>query len=301
MPTSWPTQIDYQDAVTFPALCFSDPALQTATVADRTAFDLPLPVTGQFTSVYRLVTPDGAAWAVRLFLRPMPDRAARWKALAAHVAALPAPPPSFVPFTFQEEGIRVAGRWYPLVKMPYIAASDLHAYIEKNLYDGPALTRLAASLRQAFLDWEGARLTHGDLQHGNILVEASGAVRLIDYDGAFVPTLTGMVSRETGHPAYQHPARTAAVFGPVLDRFPALVLYTAVRVLAVAPELWYRLDNGDNLLFRREDFAKPAKSRAFLAIQETLRAFPAERQLATALRQACDAPLSAVPPLDRLR
>lgn len=301
MPTPWPTQIDYQDAVTFPALCFADPVLQTASIGDQTAFGLPLPVTGQFTSVYRLVASDATEWAVRLFLRPVPDRAARWNALAAHVGALPAPPPSSVPFTFQEEGVRVRGRWYPLVKMPYIAATDLHNYVEKNLYDAAALTRLAAELRRTVLDWEAARLTHGDLQHGNILVEPSGTLRLIDYDSAFVPALTGMMSRETGHPSYQHPGRTATVFGPHLDRFPALVLYTAVRTLAVAPELWYRLDNGDNLLFRREDFAAPTTSRAFHTMQEALRPYPAERQLLTTLLHACGGALSAVPTLDRIR
>ena len=104
--------------------------------------------------------------------------------------------------------------------------------------------------------WQGmitalitARFAHGDLQHGNILVNETGALRLIDLDGAWVPTLAGKGVREAGHPAYQHPLRVASDWGPDLDRFPALVIYVALRALAVAPQAWYRLDNGDNLLF----------------------------------------------------
>lgn len=302
MPSLWPTQLDYQDALVAPTLCFADPDLAAGQVAERSPFGLPLPVTGQFANVYRLALPDGRAFAVRLFLRDQPNRAAHWAALAAHLRSLPSPPECLVPFSYLKQGIALRGEWFPAVKMPWVAGELLNAHVEKRLYDGAALTRVAYAWRDAMAALRRARFAHGDLQHGNILVEPeTGALRLVDYDGAFVPVLAGRNPGEAGHPAYQHPARGPADYGPDLDRFPALAVYVALRVLAVAPEVWYRLDNGDNLLFRREDFLNTANSRAFAILEGALRALPAERRLVDVLRAACDTPLSLVPELDTLR
>lgn len=59
-----------------------------------------------------------------------------------------------------------------------------------------------------------ARIAHADLQHGNvILVQGSRAgaygLKLIDYDGMYLPTLLHMPSGEAGHPNFQHPTRVA--------------------------------------------------------------------------------------------
>jgi hypothetical protein len=296
----WPTQVEYQEALEFPANCFTDTELRDATVADRTAFGLPLPITGQFANVYRLVAPDGRAIAVRLFLRSLAGRDRHWAALVRHITSLPALPPALVAVTYEADGICVGAGRFPLVKHAWVEGIPLNAYVEKNLYDAAALGRLADAWRLVVRSLEPVRFAHGDLQHGNILVEEStGAVRLIDYDGAFVPGLAGVANREVGHASYQHPGRTAAAYGPMMDRFPALLIYVALRVLAVAPELWFRLDNGDNLLFRPEDFARPDTSRAFDVMREALRPFPTERNLVRVLRDASTGPLSLVPDIDR--
>src|SRR5437764_106846 len=76
------------------------------------------------------------------------------------------------------------------------------------------------------------------------------AVKLIDYDGMFVPALAGQKSGEVGHANFQHPQRLReGSYGPEVDRFSHLVIYTALRCLAVVGRpLWERHDNGDNLL-----------------------------------------------------
>jgi hypothetical protein len=296
----WPTQIEYQEALEFPAQCFEEVELRSATVADRTAFGLPLPITGQFANVYRLATPDGRAFAVRLFLRSLPGRDKHWTALMRYFASLPDLPAALAPFSYHPAGIRVGVGRFPTVTHPWVEGIPLNTYLEKNLYDAAALRRLADAWRLVIRFLEQARFAHGDLQHGNILVEeTTGSVRLIDYDGSFVPELAGVVNREVGHASYQHPRRTAADYGPLMDRFPALVIYITLRLLAVAPYLWFRLDNGDNLLFRPEDFADPATSRGFAVFREALRPFPIERNLARVLRDASVGPLSLVPDLDR--
>ena len=39
-------------------------------------------------------------------------------------------------------------------------------------------------------------IAHGDLQHGNIIVQDDGTIRLVDYDGCYVPELAGLKSNE---------------------------------------------------------------------------------------------------------
>ena len=72
--------------------------------------------------------------------------------------------------------------------------------------------------------------------------------------------------------AFQHRERATHDFGPRMDRFSALVIHASLRVVAVAPELWFRLHDGDNLLFRREDFQDPETGRAFSTLKDALRA-----------------------------
>ncbi|GAB4465027.1 MAG: hypothetical protein OHK0029_35400 [Armatimonadaceae bacterium] len=296
------TQVDYQNAVAAPALHFFDPDLATAEAVVRSSFGAPLPATGHFANVYRMRHPDGREFAVRLFLQHDPDRSARWQALSQHLESLPVLPPALVPFEFQESGGIVRGNRFPLVKMEWVCGTDLHHWVEANLYQSNLLRELAQQWKRTVADLFAARLLHGDLQHGNILVEQVEdnlpRLRLIDYDGTSVPATGGLPRREAGHPAYQHPAlywKNEENQKAFVDRFPALVIYTALRVLATAPETWFRLDNGENLLFRREDFAAPEQSRAFAILREALRARPEEQRLVGLLQSACALPPERVP------
>ena len=88
-------------------------------------------------------------------------------------------------------------------------------------------------------------------------------VRLVDYDGMWVPALASMPPMEYGHRDYQHPGRQA-YYGAAMDRFPLLVMYAGLYALASRDGdrrlYWERYDTGDNLLFRAEDFREVGKS-----------------------------------------
>src|SRR5205807_1804445 len=128
---------------------------------------------------------------------------------------------------------------------------------------GKIVFRMGQRLREA-------HLAHADLQHGNLILvpgssASSLAVKLIDYDGMFVPALAGSQSGEVGHAAYQHPQRLRdGTYGAEVDRFPLLLLACAIRSLrGGGRSLWERYDNGDNVLFRAEDLRRPAESALF--------------------------------------
>ena len=125
-------------------------------------------------------------------------------------------------------------------------------------------------------------------------------IRLIDYDGMWVPALAGKKSGEVGHPAYQHPQRLReGTYSVEVDRFPHLVIYTALRALMVRSRyLWNKYDNGDNLLFRQADLDAPGNSALFHELRQVND--PEVQKLVGTLSQAAQKPLEQTPLLDEL-
>src|SRR5262249_22123259 len=84
-----------------------------------------------------------------------------------------------------------------------------------------------------------------------------------------------------------------------VDRFSHLVIYTALRALAAGGRpLWERYDNGENLLFREQDFRDPAGSALFRELWAA--AEPDVPRLAAHLLLAGQAKPEEVPLLDEL-
>src|SRR5262249_45315800 len=186
----------------------------------------------------------------------------------------------------------VEGQWYPITKMPWLQAAPINRHIEANP-SKPAIERLAEEFKVLIDRLAANGIAHGDLQHGNILVDGAGHLKLVDYDGMFVPALKGLSANESGHVNFQHPQR-GGQFNAELDRFSALVIFTALKALAVEPTLWGRYSNGENLLFKRADFHDPAASPLFTE----LLALPEMRVAAGRLADVCRADYATIPTLN---
>jgi hypothetical protein len=297
----WPQATDYNEVLQTPALCFRDADLrQSAAAVD--VLGLPRPRSGNFADVYELRdAASGQAWAVKCFTREVHGLHDRYRAISAHLAETQL---SFmVEFAFLDEGVRVKGSWYPVVKMRWVEGLTLSEFVRGHA-DRPAhLEQLAGLWLRLAQQLTTAQMAHGDLQHGNVLlISGSKAnslrLRLIDYDGMFVPALADRPSGELGHPNYQHPERlrTGAYHGEV-DRFSHLVIFTALRsLIAGGSDLWGRHDNGENLLFREKDFQQPAASGLF---RELWQSDNADVQALTGhLLLAAQGPLAEVPLLE---
>jgi hypothetical protein len=294
--TTLPRGAAYMEALQDPATAFADPDLARATPA-LTPLGLPRPISGNFASVFRLDATDGSgrAWAVRCFTRSFDDMARRYAAIGEHLAKR-ANGTWRVGFEFQERGVQVDGEWFPILKMDWAGGQPLLTYIEQHLWDGPALAYLAIRFATLVDDLRRSGVAHGDLQHGNVLVVPGGDLRLVDYDGMFVPPLSGLPGNELGHRNYQHPGRQPGEFGLHLDNFASWVVYASLVGLSTDPVLWGRLDGGDEcLLFRSEDFADPAHSEALAAFEAT--GDPVLADLAGRLRQYLHGDFNRVPPL----
>jgi serine/threonine protein kinase len=210
--------------------------------------------------------------------------------------------PFIVDFTFLEKGIFIHGDWYPVVKMDWVEGLTLNEFVTSNL----AKTRIIGVLSRLWLKLgkrlHQAGIAHGDLQHGNIMLvpgstARSLAIKLVDYDAMYVPALADLPSGEVGHPAYQHPERLRdRIYSSEADRFPLLVIYCALMALRTGGQaLWDRYDNGDNLLFREQDFQSPSGSSIFNELLDSGREV---QWLAALLRQAAQKHFGEVPLLE---
>jgi N-acetylneuraminic acid mutarotase/serine/threonine protein kinase len=261
---------------------------------------LPVPCSGNFADVYAVVTPQ-RKWAVKCFTREIPGLRERYIEISKYLAQNPLP--FMVEFRFLDQGIRVRGQWYPVLKMHWVEGFTLNAFVRDSLDKPATLDALGRIWRRMAERLREAGIAHGDLQHGNVLLvpdvaAQSLAVKLIDYDGMWVPALAGTPSGEVGHPCYQHPQRAReGTYSPEVDRFPHLVIYTALRAVAVGGRpLWEKYDNGDNLLFRQADLEAPNKSALFaelLKLEDR-----ATRSLVEKLIDAARKPLEQSPLLE---
>jgi hypothetical protein len=294
---AWPDATDYNEAVQNPAVCFADPDLREGR-PEVNALGWPLPCSGNFAAVYKVYGPDGTAWAVKCFTRAVPGLRERYHAISSHLRE--ARLPFAVDFQYLEEGIRIRGDWYAVLKMRWVEGFTLNAFLKDHADRPQILERLAGLWLKLAGELRRAGIAHADLQHGNVLLVPGGksgvlSVRLIDYDGMFVPALARRGSGEVGHANYQHPERARlGTYDAEVDRFAHLVIYTALQALQVRGRaLWERYDNGENLLFREQDFLDPAGSALFRELSQM--SDPGVRGLAAELARACQGHMAEVP------
>lgn len=283
----WPTPQDYNEAVQSPALCFNLPELKGGR-PELTPLGLPRAITGGFASVYRIYH-SGRDWAVRCFLRQVADQQQRYEAISDHLTK--AGLPYTAGFHYLEQGIKVRGKWYPVLKMDWVQGVPLNIYVEQNLLNPEKLHALADAWLEMLQTLRRQGVAHGDLQHGNVLVH-DGRLFLIDYDGMFVPALSSRGSNELGHRNYQHPMRSNRHFGPWLDNFSGWLIYISLLALGHEPALW-QVAGDEHLLLRREDLERPGQTDAWQLLYGCRENVPA---LAAGLQSFLQINPSQVPP-----
>jgi pimeloyl-ACP methyl ester carboxylesterase len=298
---AWPTSTDYNEVIQNPGACFADADLRAAMPEASGVLGTPQPFSGNFADVYKMLG-STRNWAVKCFTREVQGLQARYQAISEHLSEQSRP--FMVDFRYIEQGIKVKGAWYPVVKMSWVEGFALNQFIADHATEPGLLEKLGELWVKLASQLRDAGMAHGDLQHGNVLLVPGSkanslALKLIDYDGMFVPALASTPSGELGHRNYQHPQRRDnTAYHPEMDRFAHLTIYTALRCVRVAGGLWSKYGDPENLLFRQSDFATPAGS----ALLRELWHLPDRdaRALAGHLVLASIGPLAQVPMLAEL-
>jgi hypothetical protein len=293
-----PTADAYRTTMLNPSICFSDPELKSGRTSTNRQ-GLATVWSGQFASVFRVQTTTGTR-AVRCFTSQISDHQDRYARLHLHIDNIGNKSlPMLAAFEYQPNGMRVNGAWYPIVKMEWVNGEKLDEHVEKLVaaHDTGKLSLLATQWLNLFTGLQQNQIAHGDLQHENILVN-NGYLRLVDYDGVYVPSLSGRIGLEVGHTHYQHPRRTISDFNLGIDNFSALVIYLSLKALSVDPSLWNKFHKDKHLILRNDDFKSPSTSPVIAALKASKNI--EVRNLASALESSCKASLSSVPSLNSL-
>ncbi|MFZ4829151.1 MAG: AarF/UbiB family protein, partial [Phototrophicaceae bacterium] len=265
----WPSSQEYVEALQFPESSFDDPDLRSAEVTTD-KHGIPKPISGNFATVFTLQN-GKRQWAVRCFSRELSNREQRYTAITQHLKQSGLQ--CMVDFAYLPNGVKVNGRWYPILKMEWIKGVTLDQYVKAHLNDGEKLQSLTEKWVDVCEQLRNARIVHGDLQHGNIIVTDGGEIKLIDYDGIILQDIVGFPSNEIGHRHYQHPSRQ--LVGGInnenflgVDNFSAHVIASSLTLLSIDPTLWDDDTSGDdNLLFKSDDYAKINSSPLFQKLQ----------------------------------
>ena len=291
----WPSGIDFSAAIQNPSTCFLDPDLKSSIPSVDDRLGLPYAASGQFATVFK-VKVSGGYKAVRCFTREVGDRAKRYSAIDEHFNKIKHIQGinRLASYKYESEGIIVNGRKYPCLFMEWVEGNNLDIYIEQIVGNKEALLYLADEWVRLIKVLKEAQIAHGDLQHGNIIVSQSGLkLRLVDFDGMYVPEMNGLRSCELGLPDYQSPLRTYAYFKSNLDNFSSLVIYVSILAIAHQPNLWKQF-HGESLLIKQKDLKDPDNSAFFKSINSNDARL---KKYSDLLKTCCKKPLDQIPSL----
>jgi hypothetical protein len=229
----------------------------------------PFVITGGFNMVFQLTT-GGRKWAFRVWHAPMKEAKSRYRAISQYLTAKKLP--YFAEFIYDENGLSVDGELVDTVRMEWIEGMSLKGFLEKHLTDKPALLALAGQFTAMCGVLRANEISHGDLQDGNILIDTSGHLRLIDYDSVCIPSLEGQEEDVTGLKGYQHFSRfRSGQTSLKADYFSELIIDLSIVGIAEKNELWQKYDIKQSayLLFSESDFENLEASEIYKDLKGT--------------------------------
>lgn len=230
--------------------------------------------TGGFTVVFPTVV-NGEKWGFRCWHNDLGNLRSHFEILSEELNKFKCP--YFCDFVYEDEGILVNGLKYPTTRMRWVDGLDIKKFLCEHRGEKIRLKKLASKFLKMACDLHQLGIAHGDLQHGNILVDKNDNLFLIDYDSLYLPTLKGQGDIIAGLKGYQHPKRADNInASEKLDFFSELIIYTSIVGVAERPEFVekYNLEDSEQMLFSPDDFTDVEQSEIFKDLKELKGIFP---------------------------
>lgn len=218
---------------------------------------------GGFSVVFP-VEINGTKWAFRCWHRTIDKGIDKIKQLSVEIKK--AKLNYLLNYDFVQFGITVGGRTYPTTRMQWIDGITIKEYLCDNKYSRDKLEKLADQFLRMIKDMHQHSFAHGDLQHGNIIVDNSGNLYLVDYDSFYCPKFKGEPDIITGLKDYQHPARKTNIkISEKIDYFSELIIYISILGIAYNPSLVekYQVEGSEHMLFESLDFDNITQSKIY--------------------------------------
>lgn len=293
MGKEYPSPAWLQEAMVYPDDCLLPARLKGAVVQSQ-IMGLPALFTGANSAVFK-ITLDEKPYALKCFTKNDRFRNRRYRKLRKAIPLGGQSP--FVDFEYFRKGIQFKNSKLPVMIYPWLDLPSIASFIEGHLEEPELLKRLATAILELEEYLCQREFAHGDLQHGNILIEAISQnkfkVHLIDYDQLFCHALRRVGIAEIGHRNYQHPDRNTTHFNSSMDRFSFISIWLAIQALIERPSLWNTFSNGENLLFVQNDYLHTKNSKLF----QELSSLQEVGELVRVFSSICDLPLKHGPSL----
>ncbi len=242
---------------------------------------------GGFCMVYPLINSQGKKYAFRVWHQEIDGIKERIKKIADYLQTQNIP--YFVEFEFVENALQVPDSYIEdskidAIRMDWVSGLNLMDYLNSiiigNTSDSQkksAILDIANKFKAMVNILHNKHISHGDLQHGNIIITQNNEIRLVDYDSLYVPTFTDEIQVTSGLVGYQHPCRkeTNVIATERDDYFSEYIIYVSLLAYAEDMSLWEPTDDEDNprdeysLLFKESDLINPEQSRLFSLLQQS--------------------------------
>lgn len=219
---------------------------------------------GGFSVVFPYETTDGKKWAFRCWHSDISNSRRRYKTISKAISDSNLD--FLCNFEYIDKGINVDGTIYPTIRMKWVDGISIKEYIWQNRHSKELLKKLADNFFEMIHTLHERSLAHGDLQHGNILIDKSQHLYLVDYDSFYCPELKDEPDTVIGLPDYQHPSRlTNRTISEKVDYFSELIIYLSILAIAENPSLAekYKIQDADRLLFSKDDYKNITNSEIY--------------------------------------
>lgn len=197
----------------------------------------PIMSSGNFAVVYKMQDiRDGKYYAVKCFTREQDGREKAYEKITNYISELETE--YFVYSKYFDNELFVDSNQttiteFPILLMEWIDGLNLEDYIFQNLSRKNVIQSLYENFKD-LIEWLlPSHIAHGDLKPENIIITQDGKIKLIDYDGVYVPAMHGKLSPAIGTPQYQYINRTITDFNEYIDDFSAVYLILLLKLVSI--------------------------------------------------------------------
>lgn len=231
----------------------------------------PIMIKGNLGIVFKMLDKtNGKLYAIKCFLKDQNRREESYTKIMEELKFISSDFMTTVQYLNNElyvDTLKCDRKEFPIIKMNWIEGITLDRYVRENINNKYALDLLAFKFG-IMASWiMNQEFAHGDLNTENIIVQKDGHIVLLDYDGMFVPSMSGEKSRELGSTDFQHPLRDENKFDASIDDFSLASIALSLKAIALQPQLLEEFGAPGRLIFSEEDYRNPETSKALQAVK----------------------------------